>query len=780
MPDSAQPKFDLTPHPRILPMLGEIVLPQWRCLAELVDNSVDAFLEAKRSGASIVTPKVVINIPTRVVPDAQISIRDNGTGMDAETLERAARAGWTSHDPINNLGLFGMGFNIATARLGMRTTIWSTKSGAAAWTGLEIDFERLQKSRTYVTPVLARPKLDASVSGTEIVIERLKPEQLEWFSKSSNRTAVSKHLGRTYSAMLRANGSPVHFGLELNGTAVQPKLHCVWGGPGNVERRTESSRMGTVTAFQVVDVNLGERPFCTQCWNWMAAGETSCPQCAADGKIVRRERKIHGWVGLQRFLDADDYGIDFLRNGRKIEMGNKDLFSWIDPSSDIRELEYPIDDPRNRGRIVGEIHIDHCRVPYTKDRFVREDSAWAEMSDLVRGLGPLRPDIAKERGFSENTSPLSKLFHAYRRSSPHNRNAGGWSKLLVVSDNERATEMAKRYDAGEPDYQTDVKWWELAEEEDNKVLTGGTPPPTPGGGPTLGIPTSTPPTPTSLFGTTQSPATTMSLRTPIATLTQIYTEGLSGQRFDVRAYAVLQTDSELQGRPWNIRRQTSGHWDFLVDTEHSIFRSATLTSLDALLAQLAWQAADFNRGRSGDPNFPGTLTRLREDYAKSLKLEPDELTNEARQRISTIAQSVVGRIEKATLETFFNDLGPGLRDRVQSTMAQRMAHSPQEAVQDGRFLQYAPAEVVAQFVLSYPEEFFDGKYWSDPYATLNYGQANETARERVRKRYASLLSDVVWLSEQDPDQLDSYSREQLLRASLATNLLAPSASAAIS
>lgn len=152
------PDFDLTPHPRILPMLGEIVLSQWRCLAELIDNSVDSFIEASRANAPVSNPRIVINLPTRVSPDAQISIKDNGIGMDVSTLEHAARAGWSSHDPIMNLGLFGMGFNIATARLGIRTTIWTTKSGAGNWTGLEIDFEKLQRARKYLTPILPDPK----------------------------------------------------------------------------------------------------------------------------------------------------------------------------------------------------------------------------------------------------------------------------------------------------------------------------------------------------------------------------------------------------------------------------------------------------------------------------------------------------------------------------------------------------------------------------------------------------------------------------------------------
>ena len=39
--------FDLTPDPRVLQILGEINLDQWKCLAELIDNSADAFIKLK-------------------------------------------------------------------------------------------------------------------------------------------------------------------------------------------------------------------------------------------------------------------------------------------------------------------------------------------------------------------------------------------------------------------------------------------------------------------------------------------------------------------------------------------------------------------------------------------------------------------------------------------------------------------------------------------------------------------------------------------------------------
>lgn len=109
--------FDLTPDPRVLAMVGEINLDQWRCVAEFVDNSVDGFLHAARAGASIDDPTVAVDLPARQSGQSRLRVRDNGPGMSASVLETAVRAGWTGNNPVDSLGLFGMGFNIATARL---------------------------------------------------------------------------------------------------------------------------------------------------------------------------------------------------------------------------------------------------------------------------------------------------------------------------------------------------------------------------------------------------------------------------------------------------------------------------------------------------------------------------------------------------------------------------------------------------------------------------------------------------------------------------------------
>ena len=145
-------EFTLLPDPRVLPMLGEISLEQWRCIAELVDNSVDGFLSSTRSGSSISSPEVHVVLPTSSAPQSKVVIRDNGPGMTSDMLEKAVRAGGTGNNPIDNLGLFGMGFNIATARLGSNTIVWTTRTGDSEWHGLRIDFDQLRRQGHFRTP----------------------------------------------------------------------------------------------------------------------------------------------------------------------------------------------------------------------------------------------------------------------------------------------------------------------------------------------------------------------------------------------------------------------------------------------------------------------------------------------------------------------------------------------------------------------------------------------------------------------------------------------------
>jgi Histidine kinase-, DNA gyrase B-, and HSP90-like ATPase len=328
-------EFDLQPDPRVLPMLGEINIDQWRCIAELVDNAIDGFLHAKRNGDPIPGPRVDVVLPTTDREGAQLKIMDTGTGMTPEILESAVRAGWSGNNPIDNLGLFGMGFNIATARLGSVTEVWTTRKGDQEWHGLSIDFDELRRQRHFRTPHLVRPKADPEAHGTEVTIKRLKLEQRRWLARAANQSSVRKRLSQTYSSMLRPNGVPITFDLFINNKRIDAVRHCTW----NEERQVTFPDVGTVHAVTRFDHALAERPYCINCMTWIPEADANgnCPICAIKGSLTKRPRRVSGWIGIQRYRDQNDFGIDFIRNGRKIEISSKDLFMWRDGESEERE-----------------------------------------------------------------------------------------------------------------------------------------------------------------------------------------------------------------------------------------------------------------------------------------------------------------------------------------------------------------------------------------------------------------------------------------------------------
>ena len=216
-------EFDFTPSPQVLAMLGEIEIDQWRCIAELVNNSLDGFLNESRNGRDVSGAKVDVHIPTSDEEAATLHVVDNGPGMTPDQLESAVSTGWSSDSLIDNLGLVGMGFDVATARLGSVTEVWTTRRGDTEWHGLEIDIDKLCRQGNFRTAHKLRSKLDPEQHGTKIKLRNLKPEQREWLVKRANRTMVRNKLAQAFSSMLEKNGKPIEFGLYVNQERVEPQ-----------------------------------------------------------------------------------------------------------------------------------------------------------------------------------------------------------------------------------------------------------------------------------------------------------------------------------------------------------------------------------------------------------------------------------------------------------------------------------------------------------------------------------------------------------------------------
>ncbi|QZH73945.1 MAG: ATP-binding protein [Erythrobacter sp.] len=773
-------EFDLAPSPRVLPMLGEINLDQWRCVGELVDNSIDGFLHAKRCGQAVDDPVVQITLPEADRDDAVLQIVDNGPGMTIENLERAVKAGWSGNNPTDNLGLFGMGFNIATARLGLTTEVWTTQAGDPDWHGLEIDFDRLQRQGNFRTPVLTAPKPDVASHGTKIIIRRLKPAQRQWLAKAANQGQVRKRLSQAYAAMLRSNGHPIEFKLYLNNRVIHSRPFCVWGET----RSVELPDFGEVLAVQSFNFPLGDRHHCLSCMNWVAlpsnAPET-CPVCDGVGTLQRRTRRVHGWIGLQRYADTVDFGLDFIRNGRKIEISSKDLYIWRGENGD--EPEYPIDDPSRRGRFVGEIHIDHCRVNFAKERFDRSDPAWEEMVKLIRGEGPLRPEKARELGYTGNASPLFKLYKAFRRMRPHSSVAGGWRRLLVVPDNGIAKEFAQKFYDGHPDYQEDAQWWRLIEEAERRSLTTPETPPEHGGedeGLPDGLldgPTALPPTDGIPSAPTAPPPDLRAQRREAPSLSRNYVYAPAGQTFAVRAFECVAGDPDIDSEAaWNLIMGDlpTRTYFFLYKPRADVFRSITLEPLDALLIELSGLTSEYLRTTKIAPSLATILGNFREEYARTASLDARVIGLDAADALITLAHAIVKNTPSGEAGKLFDALTADQRAEVMRVMA-RKGVAPAAPIADGTFLTSVPLAVLGQIVEAFPELVFDGAFWDTPYASLDYNDAQltERAKQRVVDRARSLISDASWLVEADSAILYNIRKEELVRGLMSISLLRP-------
>lgn len=447
--------IDVTPHPRLLAVLGDIEFAPWQCLAELVDNAFDDFLTAESQSE---TPTVAISLPSRGSDhrSAQVWISDNGRGMSLEHLNLALSAGWSSNARYGKLGLFGMGFNIATARLGNTTTVRTTRAGDSDWVTVTLDLHAMASEDSFVVPVIREPKDDPAEHGTQVIVSDLKPEQHDLLSRQQSK--IREILGDVYSYLLRERS----FSLLVDNRSVQPLLPCIWDPTRSVVQRGVR-----YDAHIPIDKELTPLKACHSCGRWQDLATQECEECGSD-ELEERQRRITGWLGIQRYAHKSDFGIDFLRNGRKILLRDLSLFSWEDPNEPGArpEPEYPIE--LGLGRIVGEIHIDHVRVNYQKNAFERNSIEWKHVVRTLRGDGPLRPNIARAAGYPTNESPIGRLFTGYRRADPG-------LKCLVPGDgahatHEKAREWAKLFRKGEPEYQDDHIWYEAAQYHDNPTV----------------------------------------------------------------------------------------------------------------------------------------------------------------------------------------------------------------------------------------------------------------------------------------------------------------------
>ncbi len=463
-------KFDFTPDPKVLIALTHTPMQPLDALCELIDNAIDSFYSAKIQGVSIDGPMIVVTLPSRkqlASGGGILRILDNGPGMTAANAERAIKAGFSGNNPYDTLGLFGMGFNISTGKLGNKTTFMTSRADMDTYIKTVIDLEEINSSKDYSLDALEIPKGDDAPfkkDGHGTIIE-----VTDWWPEgNANRGFIQKliqygapkireEVGRRYATILRKG----EIRIVINDLKCDPYEHCVWDDSRYVVRKS-----GNVPAVMRFNQTVGISKRCGKCTAILNSDDTHCPSCGST-TVRTIEENVVGWIGIQRFDSDTEYGVDLIRNGRAIKIGEKSaFFEYVDEFKHTIK-DYPIDS--QYGRIVGEIHLDFVPVDFLKQDFQRSSAEWQKAMSFIRGNSSLQPS---QPGASENVSPMFRLYQAYRRVRQFGRGdmyMGYWdadsrSAKRISRDIEK--EYYEKFKQKLPGYYDDTEWWKLVESAD--------------------------------------------------------------------------------------------------------------------------------------------------------------------------------------------------------------------------------------------------------------------------------------------------------------------------
>lgn len=774
--------MDITPTPRILRTLGEIPFRTWQCIAELVDNSIDAFLsdmslEDRDKRVTVTWSSDSVGAAVRT-----IEITDNAAGMSIDQLQNAVRAGYTSNDPIGNLGLFGMGFNIATARLGEETTVLSTRKGDTEWVGVKIDFQKLIDAKKFDAPIIHKAKVDPDECGTQITISKLKSGILS--ELSNKESEIRQRLELVYTPLL----SNQDITISVRNKQLRPRNHCVWS-----ESRYVRYNKQNVAARINIDRSLGSALFDMSRNCYLSYDEADEYYTAMqEGKafpahIVEREKRLTGWLGIQRYADPNDFGIDFIRNGRKILISDKSFFQYENPLTLQKELQYPVELGTSiGGRIVGELNVDYLLPTYQKNDFDRADSSWAQTREAICGVGPFLPKSRKAMGFTEdNISPLCLLVNAYRRVDK--------GTVCLFAPNDIAKKYAAEFRKGVRDYIDDTKWWKAAQEEDQKsgtkssttpVNTGDAPSDDIaaylGGSTNTNSPSSTPANAASntVHATPLTVPETSSMddllqrSMPIQYLSgRNYPFGRSGS-LNIRAYELNRGEIKQNGVRKPCHFNSDGiDCDFVYDPTHPLLTQYPITPQMLLLLYMAEKL----KARDQLPDVVAIYSSLVEVSMGDARIDRQALQERASSAFELLREKLVQALRSKpedVVKCVHESTG-----EVEETVASIIQINPNLLVPFQNMeaagydaVEFVPPKTLYRLVDRFPEDVFDGKALSTPYLSINLQDSNATlrAREDSKDRILSFIKDTLRVISWSGQRIQ---KNELTRASLSVDFL---------
>jgi histidine kinase/DNA gyrase B/HSP90-like ATPase len=720
--------FDLTPTPQLLQILGDLKFKGWQCIAELVDNSVDAILSS--SNLSQEQKRIIVSIPTpaKIRTGEPVFVEDFADGMDASRLQNALRAGYSGKSSGKTIGLFGMGFNVATACLANKVEVWSSTKEMDYEIGAVIDLREMAKNKSFMREQLKRPKRHDKISGTEIKIYDFKKEA-ESILKVRD---IVDNLNRAYTRRIFEEQG---ISIKVNQHDITPFKFCVWS-----ERVIVKIKYEDIPAFVEIDEVLKQELFCENCLNWLGSSvETSlnieCPHCHISNGVVQKDVHVVGWVGIQRYPDSEHYGIDISRNGRILKKMDKSFFFWHDDRAkdDPRfQPEYPRDNPLYNGRIVGQIEANFIVPKYTKDDFNSDDANWKAIVRFLRGEMPLQTELGEGFGYKGlNKSPIGNLFRAYRRIDPPGRKTLMFAKIdgSGKSDPGRQKLWKDKFYDNDPKFVDEKTWLEEIDKAELKEVSS-----------TFNIQNPTKP---KIYGPGE-----IKIKSPnedkypgdkkLKKTLYIDISATIGEKPFGLTLFEYYPEIDLNHPIIFIPQGPVGKFDVYLNNHHPMFRDFADGYEDLLFMEIAAKYALMKN--SEEWSVTRIYYELKSKFAPETMLSVPNLVTKASKLIRDIHRKLVAG------DGIMLPRRPNLLPDEETTLKKKYLDLEGKSISDLKlflmttgYLKYLDLNYVFRFIEEYPDVIYDGKIINLPYAELD-----ELSKQHQLEKYLGFFKDVRW------------------------------------
>lgn len=221
-------------------------------LAELIDNSI----QAKANQVHVLMFSTMIQLNERNSEQVvKIAVLDNGSGMDAATLEGAIGFGsGTRLNAVNGLGKFGMGLSAASIAFADEMRIFSWQNGIETALMTELSTAKVKQGEMNV-PLPAPTELDPDVArvaskyigrkGTLVVWEQLNISPKRFGALSQNLEFL---IGRIYRKFLHEGTVAIEVhdfkdGIKRSSFQVKPNDPLFLMAPSNTPSPYENTAM---------------------------------------------------------------------------------------------------------------------------------------------------------------------------------------------------------------------------------------------------------------------------------------------------------------------------------------------------------------------------------------------------------------------------------------------------------------------------------------------------------------------------------------------------------